>query len=56
MAFDGSRLQFYIDREREVREVAARCHDESVCRQLRRIADEYGKLAEQIRKGLLPSA
>lgn len=55
MAFDGSRLQFYLDRESEVREVAARCHDDSVRRQLERIAEEYGKLADQIRKGLLPS-
>lgn len=54
MTFDGSRLQFYLDREREVREVASRCHDDTVRLQLERIADEYGKLSEQIRKGLPP--
>lgn len=55
MAFDGSRLQFYLDREHEIREVAERCHNDFVRQQLERIADEYRKLAQQIRKALLSS-
>jgi len=54
VVFDGTRLQFYIEREAEVREVAARCHDDGLRRQLERVADEYAELAHQIRKGLLP--
>jgi hypothetical protein len=54
MAFDGSRLQFYLEREREIRVIAERCHDDAVRKQLERVADEYESLARQINNGLLP--
>jgi hypothetical protein len=54
MAFDGSRLQYYLDREREIREIAERCHIDTIREQLLRVADEYAALARQIKTGLLP--
>jgi hypothetical protein len=54
MAFDGSRLQYYRDRERELREMAERCHSDEIRAQLQHVADEYATLARQIEKGLLP--
>jgi hypothetical protein len=54
MAFDGSRLQYYLDREREIRVIAERCHDDEVRKQLEQVADQYATLARQIKNGLLP--
>lgn len=55
MAFDGSRLQYYLDREREVREVADRCRNDDLREQLEGIADQYAALAQQVAKGMLRS-
>jgi hypothetical protein len=54
MAFDGSRLQYYLDREHHVRQLAERCINDALREQLERVADEYAAIARQIRNGLLP--
>jgi hypothetical protein len=54
MAFDGSRLQYYLEREIHVRGLAACCTSDVLREQLERVADEYAAIARQIEKGLLP--
>lgn len=53
MAFDGSRLQYYLDRERHVRFLAQQCYSDELRAQLESVADQYAALARQIREGLL---
>jgi len=54
MAFDGSRLQYYLERELHVRQLAVLCESDALRQQLERVADEYAAIARQIEKGLLP--
>lgn len=54
MAFDGSRGQFYRDKARRIRELAAACALPYIKEQLERIARQYEVLARQVENGSLP--
>lgn len=54
MAFDGSRVQFYRDKARQIRGLADACLLPDIKEQLERIAQQYEVLARQVETGSLP--
>ena len=54
MAFDGSRVEFYRDKARRIRELAGACVLPDIKEQLERIARQYEVLARQVETGSLP--